>query len=258
VSDQVRRWERRHYVPGGGDAFLSYVAFGDIATDCALDARKYRSAGVPGGFEIMAYGRVSHGDYVEGFQQGYLWEQLAAEKPALARSVAESPGCVVLRGERKDPPDLDYLRDCIGVLTYLLDNGARVIFDPQMFHWWSPEEWRERVFEPAGPVPRHHVVILVSQDENGPGEWLHTRGMRKFGRPDLSVRGVGPAHREAVIELCNRFIELQAFGGVIPEGQQVRMAPLPSGGVARHGGHPDDPEFNNVHVEIAWPEGALL
>ena len=81
--------------------------------------------------------------------------------------------------------------------------------------------------------------------------------MRKFGRPDISVRHVGPAYRDAVIDLCERFIEYQAFGGVIAEGEKIRIASLPPGGMAHHGGDLDDADFNNVHVEIGWPEHGL-
>jgi hypothetical protein len=80
-----------------------------------------------------------------------------------------------------------------------------------------------------------------------------SRGLRKFGRPEISVRHVRTEHEAAVLELCNRFIELQAFGGIVPEGQQVPMASLPPGAVVRHGGQLDDPDFNNVHFEVIWP-----
>src|SRR5262249_35154118 len=140
----------------------------------------------------------------------------------------------------------------------LLDNGACAVFDPQMFHWWSPEEWREQVFEPAAPVPRHHVVILLSEEHGSDSLfWVHTRGMRKFGRPDLSIRRVAAGYREPGVDLCQRFIEYQAFGAVIPEGQPIRMATLPAGGVAHHAGGLDDPDFNNRHVELVWPGAGL-
>jgi hypothetical protein len=35
------------------------------------------------------------------------------------------------------------------------------------------------------------------------------------------------------------------------------MATLPPGGAARHGGDLDDPDFNNVHLEIVWPDPGL-
>jgi hypothetical protein len=74
--------------------------------------------------------------------------------------------------------------------------------------------------------------------------------MIQFGRPDLSVHDVPKQLESAVIELCNRFIEMQAFGAVIPEGQEVRMKSLPGGWTCRHLGDADDPDFNNRHVEI--------
>ena len=77
--------------------------------------------------------------------------------------------------------------------------------------------------------------------------------MRRFSRPDLSLRNVTDNYKEAAIDLCNRFIELQADGGQIPEGQEVRMNALPSGMVCHYQGDLDDPDFNNVHVEIKFP-----
>jgi len=84
-----------------------------------------------------------------------------------------------------------------------------------------------------------------------PGEgrlWIHTRGLRKFGRPDLSVRGVPREFSQPVVDLCNRFIRMQTLGGRIPEGQEIRMVSLPSGLICQHAGSLDDPDFNNVHM----------
>jgi hypothetical protein len=64
--------------------------------------------------------------------------------------------------------------------------------------------------------------------------------MRKFGRPDLSVHGVPPQYRGAVIDLFERFIAFQAFGGVIAEGQEIRMKTLPKGKTCRHAGDVSD------------------
>jgi hypothetical protein len=79
--------------------------------------------------------------------------------------------------------------------------------------------------------------------------------MRKFGRPDLSVHRVPPQDRDAVIDLFERFIELQACGGTIEEGQAIRMKTLPAGMICSHRGDLQDPDFNNVHVEITPPTG---
>jgi hypothetical protein len=82
--------------------------------------------------------------------------------------------------------------------------------------------------------------------------------MRKFGRPDISVRFVPAQHRAAITALCNRFIEMQALGALIPEGQEITMQDLPPGMRAHHWGGMDDLAFNNVHIEIAWPDKRRL
>ena len=96
------------------------------------------------------------------------------------------------------------------------------------------------------------MSILVSAEESG-GHWFHTRGMRKFGRPDLSIHNVRNDYQKGAIEVCDRFIGLQAAGGRIPEGHEIRVTSLPGGLVCHHKGTLDDPDFNNVHVEIQFP-----
>jgi len=252
---EIESWERKYYTPGGGDALLFYVVYGRIDTTAPLLSPRYRSEGIPEGLGVMMYGPSSNPEVPGSFREGYLWEQLRSGNPALADAVAAEDTCIILTGTFADPTDLDYLRDTVGLITHLLDHGGTAVYDPLMFQWWSPDEWRERIFNPAGPVPRHHVVILVSEDTGGM-EWIHTRGLRKFGRPDLSIPGIPKSLKEAIIDLCNRFTELQAFGGIIPEGQEIRMRTLPEGLVCRHGGDLDDPDFNNVYVRIAPDMGA--
>jgi len=158
--------------------------------------------------------------------------------------------CLLLRGEVPDPPNLDYLRDAIGLVMALLESGGIAVLDPQMFQWWTPEEWRRSAFEPAAPVPRHHVVTLVSEESEPGLKWYHTRGMRKFGRPDLSVHRIAPEFEVGVEDLLNRFIEMLAFGAVVREGHPIKMASLPHGWRCFHRGTLDDPDFNNTHLEI--------
>ena len=258
MADGIESWPRPYYERPGGRPFLFYVAYGEFPTALTIDAGSYRTLGVHPGLDISRYGREENPDVLAGFEEGYLWDELSAQDPELARRVSGSDECLILRGELDDRGDLDYLRDSVGLLTYLLDHGGVCVYDPQMFRWWEPEAWRRHLFEPGGPVPRRHVVILTSEeDESGPRDepltWFHTRGMRKFGRPDLSVHGVAPRYRGAIIDLLERFIESQALGGVIAEGQEIRMRSLPSGMTCHHGGDLDDPDFNNVHIEITTP-----
>ncbi len=256
MTEQLADWPRCYYREPGGNPFLFYVVYGAFSGMPALSQREYRSNGVFPGLHLSHYDKEKHPDVLDGFQVTYLWDNLKKRHPALAGAIKQAGECLILTGELEDQADLNYLRDAVGLLTFLLDHGGIVIYDPQMFHWWEPNEWKERVFQPGGPVPHHHVAILTSEEpEEASLTWFHTRGLRKFGRPDLSVHRVPLSYREAVIDLFERFIEFQAFGGIIEEGREIRMKTLPAGMICQHAGGLDDSDFNNVHVEVTPPTG---
>lgn len=246
----LETWERPKFAAGGGDPFLFYVVYGECRTDAPLSRSRYRCGGVPDGIDVMKYGPEQHPEVPGQFREGYLWDSLQEESPRFAAAVARCEHCTILRGTPAESATLNYLRDTVGFLTYLLDQGGVAIYDPLSFHWWQPDEWRQTIFEPAAPVPRQHTVILVSEEDDSPDKWFHTRGMRKFGRPDISVHNVSSDLEAGVTRLCNRLIELQASGQVIADGQSIRMESLPGGGVIHHAGDLDDPDFNNVHLEV--------
>jgi hypothetical protein len=257
MSAELKSWPRPHFAPSGGNPLLFYVLFGQFDLSRPLSQSKYRAAGMPKWLQLTSYDRAKQPEAFARYQTGPRWEMRARDVPLLAAEAERAPQCVVVRGEPADPPTLDYFRDSIGIVMWLLDCGGVAVHDPQMLWLWSADEWREEAFEPNEPNPDRHTAILVS-GEGGGTSWYHTRGMRKYGRPDLSVRGVGESHADGVTVLIERFVELQALGGLIPDGEVVRMKALPPGGVCRHAGSLDDPDFNNVHVEIAWPPGSLV
>lgn len=76
--------------------------------------------------------------------------------------------------------------------------------------------------------------------------------MRKFGRPDLGIHNVSSSYEDAIEDLFNRFIEFEAFGRIIKDGQKINMATLPEGMWCENKGDFEDPDFNNKHIEIYW------
>ena len=246
-------WDREYYTGAGGEPSLFYVVFGDCDLAAPMSRGKYRSEGAHEGIDVMAYGPEGHPEVPGSFREGYLWETFLSDAPGLAETVAKCERCIVLRGSIADSETLNYLRDAIGLITHLLDQGGCVVYDPLMLRWWNPDDWKSQVFEPAAANPLRHTVILVSEEDDSSLKWFHTRGMGKFGRPDISVHDVPTDREDAVIELCERMILYQAYGGVVPDGKTVKMSTLPDGGVMRHRGNLDDPDFNNVHLDVSWP-----
>jgi hypothetical protein len=228
------------------------VVFGRFSDDLTVPAG-YRSRGFPGGVAALKHGRANPGA-VDQFRNGVIARELAETAPAVRDAIMSAPDCVIVSGSVPDPSDLLYLRDVVGVLTAALDSGGVGLLDATTIHYWEPADWRRRCFEPDAPVPSEHVTIYTSVDEDRPQrEWLHTRGMRKFGRPDIGIHGVPRDGRPVAIDMCNRFITIQAFGELVEDGRAIRMRGLPDGMRCRRVGSLDDVEYNNVHIGISWP-----
>jgi len=243
-------WPRPRFEAGGGDAFVFFAAYGEFSSDLQVSGESYRTAGIPAGIDVRKLNRNQSPDFP--FTSGPIEQLLQPAQPALFAEIQRVPECLIIQGVVRDPANLDYLRDTVGLATYFLDNGGVAIIDPQQFKLYDPQTWRKEIFEPEPPKVGNHVVILFSDEPNG-DRWFHTRGLRKFGRPDLSMHDVPANHERGVIEMFDRFILLQAEGGRIAEGEEIRMPFLPLGLTCHHGGSHDDPAYNNVHIEIRWP-----
>jgi hypothetical protein len=245
-------WQRPHYRGVGGRPHLWYKVHGTFDGTPHVSASVHRTSGIPDGIDLLRYERDQAPEVFAFGLDGIFGDSLAAH--GLGEVVQASPHALVLRGEIDDRASLDYLRDVVGLITALLDCGGVAVFDPLILRWWTPESWRREVFEPDAPVPGRHTVILASDDEEQPGRrWFHTRGMQKFGRPDIGLHGIGPEHEPGAIDACERFIDLLARGAVLPDGKALRLRGLPDGLRCFHEGSAEDPDYNNVHIEIRPP-----
>lgn len=247
------RWPRPHWqARHGADALLLYFVFGDFPRKLNIPLSNYHSAGLPDGVQLY---RHSHEELRkwDGYPlAGALGDILHDDNPAGVARAGLAADVLSVRGSVSDPASLDYLRDTTGVLAGLLDLGGSTVVDPQMLSLFGADDWRHRYLIKDGAPPRSHVLILVNPDENG-GQWVHTRGMHKFARPDLSVRQVPDAQVERAGALCQKLVDMQALGAWIDEGQTLDVDGIPGNLIARHDGDINDPRFNNSHIELVWP-----
>jgi len=251
VPSYMHDWPRPQYQPGGSNALVSFVLYGRFKEGAEVSAKTYRTMGFPQGVDLRHLTR----EQVPQFPctEDAFAKTAGKDNPALFQQVRTAAECLVFQGELPDPHDLNFLRDLTGLIMFSLDHGAIAVMDVQQLKLYDRATWRQEMFEPDPPNLSGHAVILISDEADGT-QWFHSRGMRKFGRPDLSFHQVPHNLEKPVTELFNRFIQMQAQGGLIIEGQEIRMASLPAGLVCRHAGTTEDPDFNNVHVEITWPK----
>ena len=248
-------WPRPQWRDGGDDAFLLWFVFGDFDPDLRIDAQKYRTRGLPAGVEAVRYSNRALERW-DGYPLAGTLGRLLWDEDARLFERAKSAGeCWMLRGALHDPPDLDVLRDVTGSIAALCDGGGGAVVDPQILSMFDAAEWRRRYFARDAFVARDHVLILCDEDEQRAGRVrVHTRGLRKFARPDLDVRNVPPDAANIAGELAARFVEFQCAGGLVADGYAIEVDGVPDGLVARLVGTLDDPAFNNRHLALHWPD----
>lgn len=248
-------WPRPHWRDSGDAAFLLWFVFGDFDVEPHIDAHRYRTRGTPQGVDVIRYANRELSAW-DGYPlAGTLGRTLRDENVRLFDKASRAADCFMLRGSVADPPDLDGLRDLIGTIAAFTDLGAIAIVDPQMLSMFGADKWRKRFFDRDAFNARDHVLILASEDERHAGRvHVHTRGLRKFARPDISIRNVPKAVSALAGQLAERFTEFQALGGIVEEGREIDVDGASAGMRAHRTGAYDDPAFNNVHLALSWPD----
>jgi hypothetical protein len=248
----IPAWQRPHWQPSDEEIVLQFYVFGKFGPE-RVPSNNYGSEGLPKGMELTSHHHAALRQW-EGYPlKGPMGELAKDDAPEAYQAALGSPEVLVVRGRLPDSPATGYLRDTLGVLAGLLDVGGRAILDPQILTLFDAPAWRRRYLVRDGAPVRNHLLIL-RDDEDRPGRsWIHTRGMRKFGRPDVSLLNVPDAEVDRAGLLCERLVELEALGAHFADGQKVDLEGLPGGAQARLVGGYEDPRFNNTAVELRWP-----
>jgi hypothetical protein len=248
-------WPRPQWHDSGEEAFLLWFVFGDFEPDLRIDAQKYRTRGLPSGIDAVRYSNRAL-EHWDGYPlAGTLGRLLWDEDARLFERAKAARECWMLRGGLHDPPDLDGLRDVVGSIAALCDGGGIAVVDPQILSMFEAGDWKRRFFTRDAFDARDHVLILCDDDERHTARMrVHTRGLRKFARPDVEVCNVPAEATSLAGELAARFVEFQCAGGVVGDGHAVEFDDAPEGLVARVAGNVTDPAFNNRHLALRWPD----
>ena len=245
-------WSRPHWTRDEAKAMLLYFVFGAFAAEPQLDLSAHGSQGLPSDVEMRRIPKAALAHWEGHPLRGALGEILRAGNSAAFEAARKAPECLMLRGELSDADSLAYLGDTLGVVAALLDAGGVAVVDPQILECFTADEWRGRYAGAAASAARSHVLILCHDDADGHA-WVKTRGMRKFARPDVSIRRVPQTEVQRAGAVASQLVELGVRGMRFGDGSVVEVDGLPGGLRVTPGGSLDDPEFNNTHLELIWP-----
>ena len=250
---QFPAWQRPHWQPSNEEVLLQFYVFGKFQSGRAPSI-DYGSEGLPEGMELTSHNHGALRQW-EGYPlKGSVGRMFKDDAPEAYKVALDAPEVLVVRGRLPDAADTGYLRDTFGVLAALLDVGGAAILDPQTLSLLDAASWRRQFLVRDGAPIRNHLLILRDAEEEKGHYWVHTRGMRKFGRPDISIRHVPEADSDRAGMLCERLVDLEALGAHFADGQALDVDGLSGSLVAHLGGGYEDPEFNNTFVEFRWPD----
>jgi hypothetical protein len=208
---------------------LFYLVFGEPPAHLNVKRAIHHVDELPPQLTVSIHGR---GDDPAWFD-GWFSPPVGAEIPLVfgddAPQVYRADRVAAVRAEFNDPSSLAYLRNTVGVVSAIAEASSVAIFDVAALTWWRPQEWRRRFVERSEFFIGDHIFTAVSEDSPGGGLSMQTRGMGKFGRPELLVRHLpgprdldGPAVRDAAA-VMDGLANYLARGGVVVDGQTMHL-----------------------------------
>ncbi|MEP6897226.1 MAG: hypothetical protein ABI870_01735 [Rhodanobacter sp.] len=249
----IPAWQRPHWHASDEEILLQFYVFGKFDA-VRVPSQDYGSPGLPPEITSTSHYHAALRQW-EGYPlKGPMGRMFKADAPEAYQRALDAPEVMVVRGTLKDSQSTGYLRDTLGVLAGMLDIGGVAILDPQVLSLLDVDAWRRRYLVRDGAPIRNHLLILRDGESEPDRSWIHTRGLRKFGRPDISIHQVPDRSVDRAGMLCEKLAELMALGVQFVNGQTLDIEGIPAGVQVRLGGGLDDPEFNNTFVAFDWPE----
>jgi hypothetical protein len=224
----VPDWPRPHYQPSPSKASLFYLVFGEPPAHLNVKRARHHVDELPVQLTVSIHGRGDDAAWFDGWFSPPVGLEIPQVFGGDAGRVYRAARVAAVRAEFADPGSLAYLRNTVGVVSAIAEEGAVAVFDVAALTWWRPDEWRRRFVERSEFSIGDHIFTAVAEDPGGATR-LQTRGMGKFGRPELLVRHLpgprdpdSPAVRGAA-EVVDGLANYLARGGVIVDGQTMRL-----------------------------------
>lgn len=194
--------------------FLLCFSTGALRADIPLSMGRF---GIPSpqryrDLEVRRWWRGDSPDWFDGWRTGAIRNVAEGDLQAGLAALEEADLVSGIRHEGPDPPDLGHLQAAWAVARWMVACGATAVLDVYAARFLEAA----RVAAVPADAPfdvRREVRIVFETDATAPGgdHVLHTRGMRKFGRPDL-VAIVRRERAAAVADVLWQVAEGMAMG----------------------------------------------
>lgn len=245
--------ERPYYQDTGRRPYLFYAVIGANGSELHVSRSKHHIEEMPEGLGLSRLQRPGHSGHMDELLGGTLGKILDERDHDLYEKAKAAQSWLVLYGEVQKDDTLDYLRNALGFVQAAVETGAAAVLDLQMLELYTSETWSKRFFS-SEFHPYSHVNAMISPEEGGK-LWLHTRGMRKFGRPDMGMTGVPQGELERAKAAIDQMIFYGAQGAVFSRPAKLHLAAGETCTVhPQLTGDMEDWDYNNEHYQMFWTD----
>ena len=223
-------WLRPYHEPQGGVASVALFVFAERPLDLRVPVSRSRH-GLPAGFDfdtldIRQHVRSDSPDWFDGFFTTEMRHVMEGDLGRAADRLAAMQAAFSVGVKLEEPADLSYLQGCWGAAAWLCECGAEVVNDAGAIRWHAAES--VLALDPLRELDIEREVTLVFEIDATPGfgHVTHTRGLAKFGRPDVVLLGAQADDARATAGLLNGLALRAALGAPLRANQTVRLAEL--------------------------------
>lgn len=216
-------WVRSSFEPGGVTNVFQLFCFAPAAlADVPLSAERF---GLPSpqamdGVEVRELPRELDAAWFDGFRSGALRNVARECLQGDLSGLDAATRVVAVLISRADTADLTHVQAGWAAAQWLVARGATVVLDAQAQRFWKGDDVAS--WPPGRPFALStDVNVVVEGEPTASTATLHTRGLQKFGRPDLVVFDVPGARWDPVAALLRAAAARLADGAVFKAGQTL-------------------------------------
>lgn len=219
----IAAWPRPAFQPTGGRATFLLIAFADQQAlgsppELALPAP---AAAPVGALQVNLVRYDDQPEWIDTWRRGAL-RTVAAVQDVDLSVVDAAACCYVINIDVDDPIDLTHIQLGWAAATSIARTGNTTVLDVYAAMWHTGSD--VAALAPDRPFAIQQEISLTAETEPTPGfgHAVHTRGMIKFGRPDL-IAGVPADRITETGRILNHLARMLAEGAVIEPGERFRI-----------------------------------